>query len=211
MDSEIAGCSVQNREIEKFIFGTGDDVVLVIGAIHGDEPASAVLAHQLVRYLRENTSSIHSKKVIIVPVVNPDGLAAGTRTNANGVDLNRNFPANNRVDADWAGYSPLSEPESRLLFHIISEHGVGRIITIHQPYGCIDYDGPAKHIAEKMGEHCDLPVTKLGGRPGSLGSWAGLTMGIPIITVELFGEDINCTPDEIWQLYGRAILAGIYN
>jgi protein MpaA len=60
-----------------------------------------------------------------------------------------------------------------------------------------------------MGEHCDLPVKKLGARPGSLGSYAGVTLGIPIITFEMLLNDSQLDTQTLWKRYGKALVAAI--
>jgi protein MpaA len=60
-----------------------------------------------------------------------------------------------------------------------------------------------------MGRVCDLPVNKLGSRPGSMGAYIGETLGIPIITVELRATDNSLSADELWAKYGRALVAAI--
>ena len=135
--------------------------------------------------LKWNSTPGASYTVWIAPDLNPDGVAAGTRHNAHGVDLNRNFEAANRENSRQYGMVGLSEPESRALHGLIVTYRPDRIISIHQPLRCIDYDGPASGLARVMVAECDLPLQKLGARPGSLGAYAGATLGIPIITVEL--------------------------
>ena len=205
----IVGTSVENRPIETLILGSGDDVTFILATIHGDEPAGTPLVEALTEYLMQNRYLLDNRKVIIVPVANPDGLARRSRYNANGVDLNRNFTAANRVNNPKYGKSALSEPESQILYQIINEHNPNRIITIHQPLACVDYDGPSIPLALHMGRCCDLPVRRIGAQPGSLGSYAGLTLNTPIITLELKGQDSNLSKEELWDEYGAAILAAV--
>ncbi|MCK4887813.1 MAG: DUF2817 domain-containing protein, partial [Planctomycetes bacterium] len=207
--SFIAGYSVQNRKIQYFVMGTGDDVIFIMGAIHGDEPASTTLVNALLEHLRSNPQLLNGRKVILMPVANPDGLAANTRFNARGVDLNRNFEAVNRINKPRYGTAGLSEPESVVIKELLVKYNPDRILSLHQPFACIDYDGPAVDIALKMGKYCDLEVKKLGARPGSLGSYAGITLSIPIITVELHESDTSLNEDQIWQRYGKMMLAAI--
>ncbi|MFA5554852.1 MAG: hypothetical protein WDA68_09905, partial [Phycisphaerae bacterium] len=135
-------------------------------------------------------------------------LAAGTRHNANGIDLNRNFPTQNRIDNAVFGFSALSEPESVIIQSLISRYKPNRIISIHQPYDCIDYDGPGEHLANVMAAKCPLPVRKLGAAPGSLGSYAGLELGIAIITMELPDSNVLCCR-RIWDDYSPALIAAV--
>jgi protein MpaA len=146
---------------------------------------------------------------VLLPVANPDGMADNTRDNANGVDLNRNFKTNNRINNKEFGYRALSEPEACAIEHLIRQYSPERIISIHQPHACIDYDGPGQSLADRMAQHCDLPVEKLGAKPGSLGSYAGLTLGIPIITFEMAQGDSWISKESLWQRYGDALLAAI--
>ncbi len=208
-NTRIAGRSVQGRPLEYSIHGSGDDTIFILGAIHGDEPISAALAKETQRYLDKNPSILKGKKVIVLPVANPDGLAVGTRVNANGIDLNRNFPAENRINNENFGLYALSQPESAIIKTLIDKFQPNRIISIHQPYNCIDYDGPGEDLAKLMAEHCPMPVKKLGASPGSLGSYAGLELGLPIITFELPESDkISCC-GALWSEYSPAILAAI--
>jgi protein MpaA len=205
----LIGRSVQGRPILVQIAGLGTDTTLVMGAIHGDEPASAALMNPLVAHLQENRQLVEDRRVVLLPVANPDGLAAGTRENARGIDLNRNFEAANRVDNGTNGLRPLTEPESRALRALIKEYAPSRIVSIHSPLDCIDYDGPGQAIAAQMARECDLAVKKLGARPGSLGSYTGETLGIPTITLELPAAAAKMSETVLWQKYGRALMAAI--
>lgn len=207
--TEIIGQSVQNRPIECFRFGDGPETILVLASIHGNESAGTPLAYKLIEHLQKDRRLLANRTILIIPAANPDGYAAGTRDNTNEVDLNRNFPAANRINITEYGTHPLSEPETVALKEVIQAYRPARIVSIHTPLSCIDYDGPGQTIAENMARVCDLPVTKLGAHPGSMGAYVGETLGIPIITLELRETDKILTPDELWAKYGRAILAAI--
>ena len=205
----IAGMSVEGRPIMYSVLGQDSDVTFIMATIHGDEPAGTPLANYLLKYLNQRPELLLGRKVVILPIANPDGLATNTRHNANDVDLNRNFIADNRNDNKESGPSPISEPEAHIINDLILQYKPDRIVSIHQPYGCIDYDGPGEFLAHQMALYCDLPVKKLGARPGSLGSYAGVELGIPIITFEMLENDSNLTSEMLWQKYGKAILAAI--
>ena len=204
---EIAGYSVEGRPIEYYTMGQGREVVMIISTIHGNESAGTPLVNRMMEYLKSDSKKLAGKQLVVVPVANPDGYAASTRANINGIDLNRNFPAGNRVNNSVNGNDGLTEPESRALYNLINRYRPARIVSIHQPLACIDYDGPAGWLAEKMGRYCDLPVKKLGSRPGSLGSWAGVEMSIPIVTLELFRSDSNLGTAVLWEKYGQALMS----
>lgn len=207
------GTSVEGRSIECVEFGDGEDVVLIMASIHGNEPAGTPLVRKLVAYLVDRPDLLEGRRLLLLPAANPDGLARGTRHNTRGVDLNRNFPASNYQAAAKHGAAPLSEPESRAFHQFLLKNRPRRIVSLHQPvnYGspCIDYDGPAEGLARAMAAHGDLPIKRLGGREGSLGSYAGDSLGIPIITVELPKAASQMSAEELWAKYGKMLLAAI--
>lgn len=205
----VGGISVENRKINYHVLGTGDDVVFVLASIHGNEKAGTPVATALVEYLKENRDMLIGRKVIVMPVANPDGFANNSRGNANGVDLNRNFATFNRINNFTNGAHASSEPETRMLERLIDQYDPDRILTFHEALSCIDYDGPGEELSRRMGQYCDLPVKKLGCRPGSMGSYAGETLGIPIVTIELTKADKKLSDDELWLKYGQMTLAGI--
>lgn len=205
----IVGYSVEDRPIETLSFGRGRDIVLLMATIHGDEAAGTPLLDRMAEVLRKSPRYLAGRRVVLLPVTNPDGYARHTRTNVHGIDLNRNFPAGNFTVTDQHGNEPLSEPESRAIMTILKEEKPARIVTIHQPLVCVDWDGPGEALARTMGDYTDLPVKRLGSRSGSLGSYAGETLGIPIITLELpdFASDLS--DDALWRAYGKTLLAAI--
>jgi len=205
----IVGASVRNSPIMTQVFGQGPDVILIMATIHGNEPAGTPLLRSLAKHIRSHLQILNGRTIVLLPVANPDGFAQNARHNTNGVDLNRNFAASNRINTATTGQSALSEPESRAISQLIEQYTPDRIITIHQPLACIDYDGPAKNLATRMAQYCDLTVKKLGARPGSLGSYAGVTLGIPIVTFEMRASDSQLTTSSLWRKYGKALLAAI--
>lgn len=171
--------------------------VLVVGAIHGDELSSAALALHWMRLAGENVDMPQPVHWRFVPVLNPDGLLAQPprRTNASGVDLNRNFPTPNwerdaaiywqqRTKKDprrWPGPKALSEPESRFLHEQMQGFKPHLIVSIHAPYGVLDFDGPSVPPS-RLGR---LYLDQVGIFPGSLGNYGGVHKGVPVVTIEL--------------------------
>jgi protein MpaA len=208
--SEVVGKSLAGRPIECQVYGNGDDVIWIIATIHGNEAAGTPLVAKFVEWLKANPKELEGRRVVITPVANPDGFADNVRFNKHGVDLNRNFPAGNWNTAGEKspGESPLSEPESRSLMRVLCEYFPNRVVSIHQPLTCLDYDGPAEALAKAMGAKCKLPVKKLGSRPGSLGSFVGVTLGRPIITMEL-PENAGMEGEKLWKEYGEALIAAL--
>jgi len=172
--------------------------VLVVGAVHGDElSATGVALHWLRLATEEPVNMPQSVAWRFVPALNPDGLLAHppSRTNANGVDLNRNFPTPNwerdakvywekRTRKDprrWPGPKPLSEPESRFLHEQMQQYQPHLIVAIHAPYGVLDFDGPSVPPS-RLGR---LYLDQVGIFPGSLGNYGGVHKGVPVVTIEL--------------------------
>lgn len=173
--------------------------VLVVGAIHGDELSSASVAFHWIAL----ASDVHAPRPLqpvhwrFIPVLNPDGLLARPprRVNASGVDLNRNFPTprwereapvywQRRTGKDprrWPGPRPLSEPESRFLHEQMERFRPDLIVSIHAPYGVLDFDGPSVPPA-RLGR---LVLDQVGIYPGSLGHYGGVHKGVPVVTIEL--------------------------
>jgi protein MpaA len=200
------GNSVENRPIECIILGSGKDTTFLLATIHGDEPAGTMLLYKLSQHLQKNPHLIQGRKVILLPVANPDGMAHNTRSNVRGIDLNRNFSTQNRINNEIHGFSPLSEPEAKIIEQLITEYKPNRIVSIHQPFACIDYDGPAVELANMIADLTDLPVEKLGAKSGSLGSFTGVDLGIPTITLELRPDDHHLSERTLWKQYGDSLI-----
>ena len=168
--------------------------VLVVGGMHGDELSSTALALHWIQHAVAVPAQVHWR---FIPALNPDGLMMrpAKRVNANGVDLNRNFPTPNwaheakiywekRTRKDprrWPGPRPLSEPESRYLHDEMARFQPDLIVSIHAPYGLLDFDGPGT-APPKLGR---LYLDQVGIFPGSLGNYGGVHKGMPVVTIEL--------------------------
>lgn len=167
---------------------TWDKTVLVIGVFHGDEPQGKFLIENYIA----NQMPSAKNRTLFIPCLNPDGLFAQTRTNSNGVDLNRNFAANNwaraiEKDEFWGGEYAASEIETKFVQEIIEEFKPDCILTLHAPFCVVNYDGAGEKIAQKISKIIDYPVQKDIGypTPGSFGTYCGLERKIPTITLEL--------------------------
>lgn len=172
--------------------------VLVLGGIHGDEMSSVSLVYHWIALARRGVADmprpVHWR---FVPSLNPDGLFAhpSKRVNARGVDLNRNFPTPNwsrdareywelrtrRDPRRWPGKSPVSEPETKYVVDQIAQFKPHLIVSVHAPFGVLDFDGPAV-APSRLGR---LYLDQVGIYPGSLGNYAGVHKGVPVVTIEL--------------------------
>lgn len=203
------GESVQSRPLAASIIGQGTDACLLMASIHGNENRGTPLLRRLERFMVLNMDLISGRQVVIYSVANPDGVAADSRLNANGVDLNRNFPAENRENRPRYGTSALSEPEAVAIQRLIEMISPSRIVSLHEPLNAVDYDGPAQPLAEAMAEYCPLVVRKLGTRPGSLGAYAGELLQVPIVTLEFPESARQASDQQLWIDYAPALLAAI--
>jgi hypothetical protein len=185
--------------------------VMVVGGIHGDELSSSALALNWIKLATQSSTNQAPNNAIsntpasfaggihwrFIPMLNPDGLTnvPAKRVNANGVDLNRNFPTPNwardakvyweqKTKKDprrWPGKEPLSEPESRFLHDEMASFKPNLIVSVHAPYGVLDFDGPTVPPS-KLGR---LYLDQVGIFPGSLGNYGGVHKGMPVVTIEL--------------------------
>lgn len=179
--------SVEGRTLPYWTLGSGEKTALILGAIHGDEQSSSDLAYEFLAWALQNPGVFGGTRVVIAPLVNPDGYAHRTRANLRGVDLNRNFPAENFRASHEHGPFPGSEPESRFLLSLLRQFQPDVVVSIHGAARCVNWDGPAEELARRMGELCRLPpMANIGyPTPGSLGTYIGTNRGVPIITLEL--------------------------
>jgi protein MpaA len=206
---QVAGTSIENRPIKSLFIGNSGATIMVVAAIHGDECEGTSLVWRLAGYFYDHPELLEGKKLILMPEANPDGCFHHYRYNLNHVDLNRNFPSSNRSADRVSGQQSLSEPETIALAKTINQNKPQRIIALHQPLACIDHDGPAEELAKHIAQHSDLPLCKLGAKPGSLGSYAGVNMNIPVITIELAPSAKDVSPDMLWKQYADALISSV--
>jgi len=207
--SGVVGHSVEGRQIRWEVYGDGPDVCMIIATIHGNEAAGTPLLASLKAHLDDHPDLLEGRSLVLVPVANPDGLAKGRRHNVNGVDLNRNFPADNFQASRRHGPRALSEPEARALRDLVYRHNPARVVSIHQPIACIDWDGPGEGLARAMSELSGLEARRIGSRPGSFGSWIGVDMNRPIITVELPRSADRLSEEAAWDAYGSMLIQSL--
>lgn len=175
-----------------------DKTVLIIGVFHGDEQQGEFLIN---KYLK-SPFVIRKNRLFFIPCLNPDGKEKNTRQNANGVDLNRNFPTKNWEKLNkndyYGGEKAESELETQFLVKIMNKEKIDCILAFHSPYKVVNFDGPAKEIAKKISEITGYPVQEDIGypTPGSFGTYSGIERKIPIITLEL---PENESDENLWQ------------
>lgn len=173
--------------------------ILALGLIHGDEPPAGEMTldwAERLKSLKDNRSTWR-----VVPMLNPDGLVRKTRMNADGVDLNRNFPTrdwNEEAVKFWEvrgkkdprrfpGIGPASEPETKCVIAHIKDFKPEIIVSNHIPYRVLDFDGPKIMFPH----YRELPWRALGNFPGSLGRYMWKDNGIPVLTIELGNQMVD--------------------
>ena len=187
------GRSVRGRPIVAIETGDFDSPrrTLLVGCIHGNEPAGISIAHRLAR-----AAPPRELDLWIIPDLNPDGVAAGTRQNADHVDLNRNFPWRWQPLGGifYSRPRPLSEPESRLLARLVLQLQPRVSIWFHQPYGLVDESGGDRALERRFAAVAGLPLRRLTRYPGGVTNWENARMpGSTAFVVELPAGTLTAT------------------
>ena len=182
--------SVGGRAVWLFASGDPDAShrVLVVGCIHGDEPAGIAVVRALMS--RRPPPEVG---LWLVPDLNPDGRALNRRQNGDQVDLNRNFPYHWRRighpgQLHYSGRRPLSEPESRAAANLILHVRPTLSIWFHQALAVVDLSGGSAAIERGFAQLVDLPAARLPRYPGSATGWENHRLrGTTAFVVELPG------------------------
>lgn len=195
------GTSLQGRAIQAYSFGSGGPVTLFTGAIHGNESSSASMMRSLIDHLEAKGKNIPGR-VVVVPVVNPDGLTAGTRNNSRNVNISRNFPTDNwKRDIDdtngpnkgGGGSKPLSEPEARAIANLTTSLRPRLLLSYHA-IGSLVVGDPGGYSAGKAAQYAGLVgyrnATGQSGTfdydiTGSFEDWSYRNAGVPSMVIEL--------------------------
>lgn len=198
----LLGRSVEGRPISVTEIGDPEGRrVLVVGSIHGDEPAGLAVARRLERLSPKGVD------LWIIRTLNPDGLAAGIRGNAHGVDLNRNFPYGWRPlrGVHYSGPRSLSEPETRIAYQLISRLRPEVTIWFHQHLNLVWASGGNRAVAQRFAEVARLPYRSRPALPGSASNWQNHRLpGTTAFAAELpAGQPDAASTDR----YARAVLA----
>jgi murein peptide amidase A len=168
---------------------------LVVGSIHGDETEG----HEIVHNLKHRYRDAKGVKLWVVKTVNPDGVAANTRKNARGVDLNRNFsyrwkdgvPKSSQY---YPGPHPFSEPETRAVRRLVTRVRPNLTIWYHQPWGqvLLPCKGPAR-VQRRYADLADWPTKRCRGQHlhGTAISWQNHRFDGRAFVVELRGGELS--------------------
>ena len=145
--------------------------VLVVGCVHGNEPAGIAITRALRR-----SRPPRGTAVWVVDDLNPDGRARGTRQNARGVDLNRNFPGGWRRQGRpgstyYSGPRALSEPESRAAARLVARVRPDVTVWYHQHLRIVVRTGGDVALQRRYARLVGLPLRRLPNYPGTAVRW----------------------------------------
>ena len=168
----VVGHSVKGRAIVAYERGDPSaPATLVVGVIHGNETAGLAV----IRRLRTMPlpPGVH---LWLVPEANPDGVAANTRQNTHGVDLNRNWPVawkHNGVpwDGYYSGPRPMSEPENRAMRDFILRIKPALTIWYHQPLDEVYGSDPHVAVLKRYARLTGLRYQRVPAPPGAATRW----------------------------------------
>jgi predicted deacylase len=183
--TRVLGKSVRDRRIVAYHLGEkGEPKVVLIATMHGNEGAP----RRILQTLRDG-KPIHGIDLWVVPTYNPDGLARGTRKNAHGVDLNRNYPYHwADLDGNYeSGSGPASEPETRAMMKFLRDVRPSRILSFHQPLYGVDTDTKNKPFARRVARKLELPAKRFdcgGVCHGTMTGWYNDRFKGAALTVE---------------------------
>jgi protein MpaA len=202
------GHSVQGRALRPVVLGDGPHVLLVVGCIHGNEPAGLAITSALRR-----AGAVDGATIVVLPALNPDGCdALRTRQNANGVDLNRNFPSNwarigARGSLQWSGPRPLSEPESRYFVQLVRTLHPEVTVFFHQHEDVVRAWGRSRATARRFAALLGglLPYRSVAWPYGTASNWQNHAFpGTASFVVEL---PAGAVPASLLPRYVRALQA----
>jgi predicted deacylase len=186
--TRVLGRTREDRAIRAYHLGEeGKPKVVLISTMHGNERATRFILRSLVE-----GKPVHGIDLWVVPVYNPDGLAAGTRKNARGVDLNRNYPRRwADLDGNYeSGRRPASERETRAMMRFLEDVQPRWLLSFHQPLRGVDTDTKRPKFARRVARVLDLPRKTLdcgGVCHGTMTSWYNHKFDGTALTVE-YGE-----------------------
>lgn len=207
--------SVEQRVIEYRQFGRGEQQILVIGPLDGDEPGGVELLERLVDHLERFPRRLDDVTVTIVRDPNPDGRLRGSRTNARGVRLDMNFPTRQwrkvPIGDRWlSGRTPQSEPETRALIELLDDVKPHRIVLLEatRREAELRYSTTAEPIARRLATETELRPTAWDAAvaPATLATYAGNDRQLPTLLLRVSasaGAEYN------WAQYKRMLLAAL--
>jgi len=185
--------------------------VLYVGAIHGNEISTKSLMNRWIDELESKARNIPADKtIIVIPAINPDGVAAGTRTNAHNVDLNRNFGTSdwqsdvttvgNQPFPGGGGPAPMSEQETMVLASfvqsinpvlILSYHSTASIVAGNQAGNSSSLATEYSQLSGYSNETGQTSTVFEYSISGTSDDWYAERLGITSVLIELGSQTNN--------------------
>jgi murein peptide amidase A len=233
---KIFGWSVEKKPLIYYEKGAAKSkLTLIQCAVHGDEMTALPMCMNVIKELEEGTRVVPEEmRIVVQPLLNPDGYLKikPTRNNANGIDINRNFPSpewdrlahtywmnkDKKDPRKFPGTVSGSEPETQAIQKFIDDFKPQKIISIHTPLGFLELDTKgdkdkerrAKFLAINMLKNTkDLDFKVFGVWPGSLGNYAGRYKQIPVYTMELPPGDSKRRAQRNWDSFSFGLFRAI--
>ncbi len=223
--SSSIGTSTQGRSIVAHWFGSGSNIVMFIGGIHGNEKSSILTLESWLDDLEKHADKIPAgRTIVVITTANPDGYSSNSRFNARGVDLNRNFPTANwsstvsgpgytdRVNG--GGESSLSEPEAISIANFVRQYRPRAVLTFHSQASLVtpNYAGDSDSIARLYDSKVSYNYANTSQTDAALGySTTGdfefwlRDIGIPNVLIEhstLAKNEFTKNRDALWAMVG---------
>lgn len=212
-EKRVIGRSVTGRPIVAYHLGDAFqpnvETVVLFATMHGNEPVPRLALDGLV-----DGRTVVGLDLWVVPVYNPDGFAAGTRRNAHGVDLNRNFPYRwADLDGNYeSGPRPGSEPETQAIMRFLRRVDPDWLLSFHQPLYGVDTDTKNPRFARRVARELDLPSRTFdcgGVCHGTMTGWFNHHFDGAALTVEYGSAPSRSrmqrvVPDQILSIFGAA-------
>lgn len=202
------GHSTKGRSITGYEFGSGERVLFLFGAIHGNEKGTATLMNELVKELIAQPTLVASgTKVVILPLTNPDGyLDREDKLNSNEVNLNRNFSTTDwdvYGEADAAGATPFSEVETRLLKQVVEELKPTMMLAFHAQGALVtpEFDPKSEALAKWYAKETGYDYFTDWDFAGTATKWFSESFQKAAITIELTEYEKSD-----WEMNKQALL-----
>ncbi len=209
-----SGTSVEGEEIKAYRsdIDNAEGYLYLIAGVHGDEVEGIFALQELFKWLK-NDNEIEIP-TIVIPILNIDGHRVNSRTNAHGVDLNRNLNTNDwtndfKEKKNFPGTAPLSEPENKFLLKLFEKFPPKFIISMHSWKPLLNFNGSCEHIAQFLQKFNGYEIAGDVGypTPGSLGQFGANNLSIPVLTYEFPLLSSGKTLKEIWDENKEGLIA----
>ncbi|KKQ55933.1 MAG: hypothetical protein US74_C0021G0012 [Parcubacteria group bacterium GW2011_GWA2_38_13] len=193
MEKKVFGYSEQGKEIGGYELGNGANIIFMMASIHGNEMGTVDLLNKLIDGIKADPKLVpESKKLIIIPIVNPDGYYDRTdNLNANKVNLNLNFETTNWTkygsEGNFAGNEPFSERESQAIRDVVKQYKPNIMISFHSSGALISPEAgeSSEKIARWFSQKTGYDYFGGWDYPGTATRWFAETTNNPAITIEI--------------------------